>query len=129
MDGRGDETRYARPVSELRAELRMVVNRLLVASEKSREVSLDEIGEALGTLSASYTEIEAMIVLLEAKRRRVAAPAGGDGEAHLGRVVSAAKTLSARLGRRPNVTEIASLAGLSVEQVKHALVLARIMQR
>jgi hypothetical protein len=33
------------------------------------------------------------------------------------------------LGRRPNVAEIASLAGLSVEQVKHALVLARIMQR
>jgi hypothetical protein len=107
----------------------MVVNRLLVASEKSREVSLDEIGEALGTLSASYSEIDAMIAVLESKHRRVSAPAGGSGEAHLARVVSAAKTLSADLGRRPNVAEIASLAGLSVEQVKHALVLARIMQR
>jgi hypothetical protein len=107
----------------------MVVHRLLAASELSREVSLDELGDALGTLSASYPEIDAMIALLEAQARHVAAPAGGSGEAHLAQVVSAAKTLSAQLGRRPSVAEIAPLAGLSIEQVKHALVLARIMQR
>jgi hypothetical protein len=116
-------------VTELRDELRMVVNRLLEASEQSREVTLDELGDALGTLSASYPEIDAMIALLEAQARRVAAPAGGSGEAHLVRVVAAAKALSSQLGRRPSVAEIAPLAGLTLEQVRHALVLARIMQR
>ncbi|HEX4351916.1 MAG TPA: sigma-70 domain-containing protein [Polyangiales bacterium] len=116
-------------MSDLRPDLLAVVRQLLTASETSGEVTLDQLGDAIGALAASYPEIDAMIAALEAEGRRVIAPAGGSGEAHLARVVNAAKELTRELGHRPNVVAIASRAGLSIDEVKQALVLARIMQR
>ncbi|HEY2734313.1 MAG TPA: sigma-70 domain-containing protein [Polyangiales bacterium] len=116
-------------MDQLRPELRAVVEELLRASEAAREITLDQLGDAIGTLAASYPEIDAMIAALEAEQRKVVSPLGGSGEAHLALVVNAAKELTRELGRRPNVVAIAGRAGLSIEEVKQALVLARIMQR
>jgi DNA-directed RNA polymerase specialized sigma subunit len=43
-------------------------------------------------------------------------------------VVTAARTLTARLGRKPTVAEIAGESGLSEAAVKHALALVKVMQ-
>ena len=83
------------------------MQQLLRASEPSGEITLDQLGDAIGTLAASYPEIDAMIAALEAEQRHVVAPTGGSGEAHLARVVNAAKELTRELGHRPNVDAIA----------------------
>ena len=116
---------------QLRPELRAIVERLTRDSggAGSREISLDALGNAIGTLAVSYPEIDAMIDAIEARGRSVAAASGGDGEAHLAAVLAAARALASELGRRPKRLEIARRAKLSDEQVKHALLLARIIQR
>jgi Sigma-70 region 3 len=116
-------------VSDLRAELITAVEQLLIASEASRQVTLDELGDAVGALSVSYADIDAMISLLEARGRRVVAPAELKGEQLLGSVLKTLRTLRPALGRRPTHEEIAKDAGLSVDEVRHALMLAQVMQR
>jgi Sigma-70 region 3 len=116
-------------VGSLRAELRTIVDTLLRKSVATREVSLDALGEAIGSRAVSYTEIDAMVASLEAKGRRVVGATDLRGEEQLRTVVATAKSLSTELGRRPNIAEISARAGLSLNQVKHALVLARVMQR
>jgi DNA-directed RNA polymerase sigma subunit (sigma70/sigma32) len=44
-------------------------------------------------------------------------------------VVATARALSVELGRRPSVAEIAARSGLTEDDVRHALSLARVMQR
>ena len=114
---------------KLRRELRAIVDRLVASSSASRNVSLDALGQAIGVRAVSYAEIDAMITALEARDRRVEAGSESRGEEYLRLVVTAVRTLSDELGRRPNLTEIALRTRLSLEQVRHALLLARIMQR
>jgi len=116
-------------VSTLRKELRAIVDRLIATSEASRQVSLDALGQAIGVQSISYAEIDAMISALEARGRKVEAASGGRGEEYLRLVVPAVRSLSSELGRRPSPSEISLRTRLSLEQVRHALLLARIMQR
>jgi hypothetical protein len=113
----------------LRPELATVLTTLLAASEDSRTVELDAIGEALGVLSVSTDEIDALIGALEAAGREVTAPSGGGIEQHLGSVVKAVRALSVTLARKPTLDEVAAQAGLGVEQVRLALALLRVMQR
>jgi hypothetical protein len=120
---------YICGVSTLRKELRAIVDRLIATSEASRQVSLDALGQAIGVQSISYAEIDAMISALEARGRRVEAASGGRGEEYLRLVVPAVRSLSSELGRRPSPSEISLRTRLSLEQVRHALLLARIMQR
>ena len=54
---------------------------------------------------------------------------GSDETVRLRRVLETARALVAELGRKPSVDEIAARSGLSPEHVRHALALARIMQR
>lgn len=102
---------------------------LLSASVDEGVVSLDAVGDALGTRAVSQEDIEALFDALEARGRRVEGPRGGGGEARLGQVVATARVLVAELGRRPRAHEIAARSGLSLVEVQHALALARIMQR
>ena len=113
----------------MRKELRVIVDKLVAASEVTRQVSLDALGQALGIQSVSYVEIDAMISALEARGRTVEAASGGKGEEYLRQVVTAVRSLSHELGRRPSPSEIALRTRLSLEQVRHALLLAKIMQR
>jgi hypothetical protein len=116
-------------VTKLRAELTTVIETLIRAGGAKREISLDALGDAIGTRSVSYPEIDAMISALEARGYKVVAPDNPRGEQHLREVVAAARALSNELGRRPNLGEICQRSHLDPEQVKHALMLARIIQR
>jgi hypothetical protein len=113
----------------LRVELADVVEALVRASEDAREVSLDAIGEAIGTRAASAEEIELVFSSLEARGRRIVGPEGGGGEERLKRVVHGARAFAAEHGRRATVAEIAAHTGLTELEVRHALALAKVMQR
>jgi hypothetical protein len=120
---------YAHDVTKIRPELQAIIDVLLLATEESHEVSLDTLGEAIGARAVSYVEIDEMLAVLESAGRRVVGATDLRGEEQLRTVVATAKVLSGELGRRPTINEIAERAGLSVAQVKHALLLTRIMQR
>ena len=113
----------------LRAELTAILDALVAASGDSRAISLDAIGDAIGARAVSYPEIDAMISALEARGYDVVASENPRGEQHLREVLAAARALSSETGRRPNLHEICERSGLPLEQVKHALMLARVMQR
>lgn len=109
----------------LGAELEAIVE-VLAANQ---EVTLDAIGEALGTRAVSSEEIDLLIATLEARGVRVIGPEGGGGEERLRVVVGTARALAVELGRTPSAGEIAERSGLTLEQVRRALALARVIQR
>ncbi len=111
----------------LRPELVAVVDALVAAHPS--EASLDAIGEAIGVRAVSTDEIELLFAALEARGVRIVGPEGGGGEERLRRVVTSARELAATHGRRATIAEIASHAGLTELEVRHALALARVMQR
>lgn len=112
----------------MRPELQAIVDTLLEASAATREVTLDALGDAIGTRAITPPEIDAMITALEEAGRKVVGPQGGEGEDRLKKVVATARELGPELGRKPTVAEIAERAGLSVEDVRHALALLKVMQ-
>ena len=116
-------------MSALRPELAAVVDGLLRDTAKGGTITLDAIGDAIGTRAASADEIDVMLSMIEAQGRHVVSPEGGSGESKLKSVLDAARALRAELGRPPRHDEIAARAGISREDVQHALALARIMQR
>lgn len=113
----------------MRAEVIVIVEALLAASEATHEIALDAIGDAIGVRAITPEEIDAIMTSLEAEGRRIVGPTGGEGEAHLRAVVAAARALTPELGRRPTVGEIAERSGLAPLEVRHALALVRVMQR
>jgi hypothetical protein len=92
-------------------------------------LTLDALGDAIGSLAITPDEIDALMAALEAQGRRLLGPEGGGGEQRLGRVIAAARALTSETGRRPGVAEVAERSGLTPEQVRHALALLRVMQR
>ncbi len=111
----------------MRTDLERVVEALLAAHEN--EISLDDIGEALGDRAASTDEIDAMITALEAKGRTVGTHSGKSGVAMLHTVLAAAREVARDRGTKPTHAEIAERSGLTVDEVRQALALARVMQR
>jgi len=110
----------------MRPELARIVDRLVAGDAP---ITLDAIGEAIGTLLVAQDEIDAMLTLIEARGRKVETPEGRHGEARLKRVLDAARALREELGRAPKPAEIGARAGLTRAEVEHALALVRIMQR
>ncbi|MEO6577129.1 MAG: sigma-70 domain-containing protein [Polyangiaceae bacterium] len=100
---------------------------LLAAHE--REISLDDLGEAIGDRAASTDEIDAMISALESRGRTVGTHAGKSGVAMLRNVLDAAREVARERGKKPTHAEIAERSGLTVDEVRQALALARVMQR
>lgn len=113
----------------MRKDLQAVVDALLLASERSKTVTLDAIGEAIGTKAVGTEEVDAIVSALEARGRKVLAPEGQRGEGHLRDVIAAARALKSELGRTPSAKEIAARSGLDERDVRHALELAKVMQR
>lgn len=113
----------------LRKELDAVLSKLLAASSTTGVISLDAVGEAVGTLSVSTGEIDALLGALEAQGRHIASPEGGAGEGHLKRVVAAVRVLKRDEAHRPTLRDVAVQAGLSRSDVLQALALLHIMQR
>lgn len=113
----------------MKPELEEVLRQLLDTSKDTGEVSLDALGEALGTHAISTDDVDAIMQALEHEGRRVIGPEGGGGEDRLRIVVTTARALVAELGRKPTTSEIAARSGLSIEDVRQALALAKVMQR
>ena len=101
----------------------------LVADHPRGVLTLDAIGDAIGTSAVSQDEIEALLSALESRGLQITAPPPGAAEKHLRVVVATARTLSTELGRRPSIDEIAARASLTHVEVHRALYLVRIMQR
>jgi DNA-directed RNA polymerase sigma subunit (sigma70/sigma32) len=110
----------------MRPELRAIVDALL-ASDGA--ITLDALGEALGARAVYVAEIEAMVDALEAAGRPIVGPTEPQGVARLHAVLSAARALRQELGRTPTVKEIAARTTLPLDAVKHALELAKVIQR
>jgi hypothetical protein len=109
--------------------LETVAQGLLAASSASGEVTLDEIGEAIGTMAVSIDEVDALLTALERHGRRVVGPHGQRGERNLRVVLSAARDLAKALGRRPTIAELATRTRLSESDVRHALALGSVIGR
>lgn len=118
-----------RGLTSVRAEVLAIVDGLLEASEPTKELTLDAIGDAIGAKAITPDEIDALMTALEAAGRVIVGPRGGDGEEHLRAVITTARSLTPELGRKPTPSEIAERSGLSLLEVRHALALAKVMQR
>ncbi len=116
-------------MSALRPALQAVVDALLAASEDARRVSIDEVGEALGTEVATGADVEMIFDALEAAGRTIVSPEDGDLKERLRAVLEAARAIAAAAGRRATVAEIASATGLAEGRVRHALAFGRILGR
>jgi Sigma-70 region 3 len=113
----------------LRPPLRAILEELLASSVDARFVSLDALGEAIGTVALSTDEIDAIVTALEAEGRTVGEPEAALGTARLAAVLETARVLARELGRAPTRAEIAARAGMTDAAVRHALELAKVMQR
>ena len=105
-----------------------IVGRLLTGRPKNEPISLDELAEAIGAAAVTMQEIEAIFDALEAAGHAVEAEPKNP-PAVLGQVLSTVRSFSAISGRRPTVPEIAQHSGLSVGEVRFALLYARVLAR
>jgi hypothetical protein len=92
-------------------------------------VPIDAVGDALADLPIDTAEIEELLEALERAGRRVIVPTGATGVAALRKVIPQARALASAKGRKPTVEELAAATGLSQSEVRHALLLARVMGR
>jgi len=114
---------------DLPPHLREALARLIVSSEDTRRVTLDAIGDAIGTGAIDTSQIDFILGELERAGRTIDAPSGAAGVASLRKVVPAARTIAGERGRTARVAEIAERTGLSEDEVRRALLLARVMGR
>jgi hypothetical protein len=103
---------------------------LLLQSKEGGTVTLDAIGDALGARAVTHEEIDSIVARLEKAGRIVGEePKEGVGVARLRKVVETGRALRAELGRSASPEEIAASSGLDLAAVRHALELAKVMQR
>lgn len=110
------------------SDLQTIIDRLLADNTDTGQVTLDAIGEALGTRPTSADEVGAILEAIEAAGRTIVEPPH-DGPRDLARVLIAVRVLKVRLGRNPILAEIAVEAGLPLGTVRAALLLGRVMGR
>jgi Sigma-70 region 3 len=108
----------------------VILDVLLEESISAEVVSLDRVAEAIGAAAVTMQDIEAILDALEAGGRRVESrPEFRDPPAALAQVLKAVRSFSAVSGRRPTLPEIAQHSGLSVGEVRFALLYARVLVR
>jgi len=105
-----------------------VVGRLLTGRPGATKVSLDEVAEAIGAAAVTMPEIEAIFDALEVAGHPVEAEPKNPPAA-LAQVLATVRSFSAVSGRRPSVPEIAQHSGLSLGEVRFALLYARVLVR
>jgi hypothetical protein len=91
-------------------------------------LSLDAVAEAIGAAPVTMQDIEAIFDGLEAAGRAVEAEPR-DPPSALKQVLATVRSFSALSGRRPTVPEIAQHSGLSVAEVRFAMLYARVLVR
>lgn len=104
-----------------------IIARLL--ARDGQVIELDTIGDEIGELAVSVDDIDRIITALEADGRLVGTPQPVAASADLGRVLQAARSLRASLGRTPTAPEIAAHAELELSSVRSALLFVRVVQR
>lgn len=97
-------------------------------AESGELVSLDAVAEAIGAAAITLDEIEAVFRGLEAAGRRIESSAK-DPPAALAQVLATVRRFSAVSGRRPTLAEIATHSGLTLAEVRFALLYARVLVR
>ena len=97
-----------------------IVDRLLAVTVPGDEITLDTIGEGVGTAPISYEQIGAVIDALERAGRAIAEP-GIDVTHALKEVLSAARRAHQRGGPTPTVQELEQLTGLDRATILTAL--------
>lgn len=107
-----------------------IVSRILeqLLATHGSVVSLDDVAEAVGAAAVTFEDIEAVFDGLEAAGRRVDSEVK-DPPAALARVLATARSFSAASGRRPTLPELAEHSGLSLGEVRFALLYARVLVR
>jgi len=113
----------------VRAELKLILDSLLIASADESLIALDDLGEALGATAIRHAEIEVLIDALEGAGKRVDTRETGSAVVNLKAVLVAARELKAQGTPAPSVSAIAERSGLATQAVTQALALARVMQR
>ena len=98
------------------------------ATKQDEVIALDRVAEAIGTSAVTMSDIEAIFDALEAAGRRVEAETK-DPQAALAQVLATVRSFSAVSGRRPTVPEMAQHSGLSIGEVRFALLYARVLVR
>ena len=114
---------------DLPPHLRTALDDLLKRSEDARKVTLDEIGDAIGVDAVDANQIDDILTALEAAGRSIVAPTGQNGVSALMKILPAARVLGTELKRTARVAEIAARTGMTEEEVRRALLLARVMAR
>lgn len=105
-----------------------IVAALVHGTASTNVVSLDEVAVAIGAAAVTMSDIEAIFDGLEAAGRRVEAEVK-DPPAALAKVLATVRSFSAVSGRRPTAPEIAQHSGLSLGEVRFALLYARVLVR
>lgn len=113
----------------LRGPLQEIVDGLLATTPRGGEIALDALGEAIGVAAVTAQDIDDVLTALERAGRTVASAPPASGAERLRVVLASARELRVELGRAPNAREVAARAGLGEDAVRHALALARVMQR
>lgn len=110
--------------------LLLVFHELLRTSEGSRTLTLDVVSAAIGTVSSSAEEVDALFAALEAEGRAIEdAPEPVSPSRDLGVVLAAVRQLTAETGAKPSLAALATRTGLSEEAVGIALRFASVMAR
>jgi hypothetical protein len=110
----------------MRRELDMILQQLLARDESA--ISLDAIGAAIGAERITQDEIEQLLALLEKAGREIGGPTP-KVRANLHPVLEQARRLKRKQNATPNVTAIAEATGLTVAEVRSALLYATVMGR
>ncbi|MCH2108970.1 MAG: hypothetical protein MK135_06545 [Polyangiaceae bacterium] len=91
-------------------------------------ISIDALGEAIGTDQASYEEIDALIHWLEEQGHEVGDATGASLKEALQRVLMMARKLKSE-GREASQQAIATELGITPREVRVALLYAEVLAR
>jgi hypothetical protein len=97
-------------------------------ADSAQVVALDAVADAIGAAAVTMQDIEAIFDGLEAAGRTIEAERR-DPPAALKQVLATVRSFSAISGRRPTVPEIAQHSGLSIADVRFAMLYARVLVR
>lgn len=110
----------------MRPELEVILRQLLVLD--ANEISLDIIGETIGATQITQDEIEQLLLGLERAGKVVGGPSPKVRQ-DLRPVIEQARRLKQENHATPNVGAIAQATGLSVDNVRAALLYAQVLGR
>ena len=110
----------------MRVEIEAILQGLLASDEQV--ISLDTIGEAIGAEKIAQAEIEELFLRMEQAGRELAAPTAKVRQ-NLHPVLLQARRLKLEKETTPNATAIAGATGLSVAEVRAALLYASVLGR